>query len=94
MRPGYRQASLVHALIESVEGQNKVQQSAALVHNRYSTNEHSSWSPESMVGVQDAYQRIRRDYGHLGKKLNPSLFDARKLPRPVMCWIRTQEPGR
>ena len=24
-----------------------------------------------MVSVQDAYQWIRRDYGHLGKKLNP-----------------------
>ena len=40
--------SLVYAFIESVEGQNNVQKSAALAHNRYSTNR---WSPESMVGV-------------------------------------------
>jgi hypothetical protein len=43
-----RQESCIRAFIESVEGQNKVQKSAALVHNRYSTNK---WSPESTVGV-------------------------------------------
>ena len=32
--------------------------------------------------------------GHLGKELDPSLVDARKLLRPVMYWRRTQEPGR
>jgi hypothetical protein len=37
---------------------------------------------------------VQRDYGHLGKELNPSLVDARKFPRPAMHRRRTQEPGR
>ncbi len=27
--------------------------------------------PETTVGVWDAYQWVQRDYGHLGKELNP-----------------------